>query len=180
MLRRVCRAIDWESGIELSNHLLGHLQTLQVHHVSPKKVLYDHGYERPQVNAIANFTFLTQSANLWILDRTPEDYLPEVEARQPGALASHWIPMDLALWRLDRYEDFLASRRLLLARAGNGFLENLVNGGMPERKAPGILAGRRAVAAEDEEKPVIDLNQWVTCQGLPSGVFQLSSYQCDW
>ena len=174
MLTRVCRAIDWESGFELSNHLLGHLQTLQVHHVFPKKVLYDHGYERPQVNAIANFTFLTQSANLWILDRTPEDYLPEIEAKHPGALASHWIPMDSALWRPDRYEDFLAARRSLLAKAGNGFLDSLMNGGMPERRAPGLLAGKRAVAAEDEEKPVIDLKPVGHTPGSSEWYFQLS------
>lgn len=58
MLTRVCHAADLESGIELSNHLLGHLQTLQVHHIFPKKILYEHGYDRPQVNAIANFTSL--------------------------------------------------------------------------------------------------------------------------
>src|SRR6266478_509267 len=66
MLTRVCKAKDWESGVELSSHLLGHLQTLQVHHIFPKKVLYKHEYDRPQVKAIANFTFLTQSANLWV------------------------------------------------------------------------------------------------------------------
>jgi hypothetical protein len=121
MLTRVCRAKDWESGVELSSYLLGHLQTLQVHHVFPKKILYEHGYDRSQVNAIANFTFLTQSANLWILDRKPEDYLPEVESRHPGVLASHWMPMDPDLWKADRYEDFLAARHSLLAKAGTSF-----------------------------------------------------------
>ena len=50
MLTRVCKARDWESGIELSSHLLGHLQTLQVHHIFPKKVLYKHKYDRPQTS----------------------------------------------------------------------------------------------------------------------------------
>jgi hypothetical protein len=171
MLTRVCRAVDWESGIALSNHLLGHLQTLQVHHIFPKKILYEHGYERSQVNAIANFTFLTQSANLWILDRKPEDYLSEVEAKHPGALASHWIPVDPSLWKVDRYEDFLAAMRSLLAKAGNGFLNSLLNGAVPELEAANLATGKQVVAAEDDNKPLIDLNQWVVGQGLPAGIF---------
>jgi hypothetical protein len=174
MLTRVCRAKDWESGVELSSYLLGHLQTLQVHHVFPKKILYEHGYDRSQVNAIANFTFLTQSANLWILDRKPEDYLPEVESRHPGVLASHWIPMDPDLWKADRYEDFLAARRSLLAKAGNEFLDSLVKGGMPERKAAGVMTGKPVIEIEADEKPLGDLNRWVVAQGLPAGTFNIS------
>ena len=179
MLTRVCRARDWESGIELSSHLLGHLQTLQVHHVFPKKVLYKHNYDRPQVNAIANFTFLTQSANLWILDREPEDYFPEVEKRHPGALQSHWIPMDKSLWKPENYPDFLTARRKLLAQTGNEFLDTLLKGSIPEGKpAPSILEKAAPVGseAEEEEKLLIELNQWVVSQGLPSGVlnYQMS------
>jgi hypothetical protein len=173
MLTRVCRARDWESGVELSSHLLGYLQTLQVHHVFPKKVLYKHNYDRPQVNAIANFTFLTQSANLWILDREPEDYFPEVEKRHPGALQSHWIPMDKGLWKPENYPDFLAARRQLLAQAGNEFLDTLLKGSIPEGKpALSILEKVAPVVSEveEEEKLLIDLNQWVVGQGLPAGV----------
>ena len=49
------------------------------------------------MNALANFCFLTKETNLNISDRLPEDYFPEVEAAQPGALASQWIPVDPAL-----------------------------------------------------------------------------------
>jgi hypothetical protein len=165
--------MDLESGIELSSHLLGHLQTLQVHHVFPKKVLYKHGYGRPEVNAIANFTFLTQSANLWILGREPEEYFPEVEQRHPGALQSHWIPMDTRLWKADNYLDFLAARRELLAQAGNQFLDTLLKGAIPEDKpAVSILEKAAPVVTEmqDEEQLLIELNQWVVAQGLPEGV----------
>ena len=135
MLTRVSHSQDWGTGIELANHLLGHLSSLQVHHIFPKAQLYKHGYDRPSVNALANFTFLTQDTNLQISDRLPEVYLPEIAERYPGALESHWIPMDPALWTLDRYPDFLVSRRDLLAQAANDFLESLAEGMVPETEA---------------------------------------------
>lgn len=84
MLTRVCKAKDWESGIELSRHLLGHLNSLQVHHIFPKSLLYSHGYSRYEVNAIANFTFLTQETNLLVSNRNPAEYLEAFEQNHPG------------------------------------------------------------------------------------------------
>ena len=131
MLTRVHGARDFGSGLPLHSHLLGHLTSLQVHHIFPKAVLYDAGYPRSQVNAVANFCFLTQDTNLAIGKRRPEDYFPEVEKKHPGVLASQWIPDDLALWRIDRYLDFLAARRELLAGAANAFLGALRTGTAP-------------------------------------------------
>ena len=128
MLTRVHGARDFGSGLALHSHLLGHLTSLQVHHIFPKAVLYDAGYPRSQVNAVANFCFLTQDTNLAIGKRRPEDYFPEVEKKHPGVLASQWIPGDPALWRIDRYPDFLAARRELLAGAANAFLGALRTG----------------------------------------------------
>jgi hypothetical protein len=145
MLTRVHGARDFGSGLPLRSHLLGHLTSLQVHHIFPKAVLYDAGYPRSQVNAVANFCFLTQDTNLAIGKRRPEDYFPEVEKKHPGILASQWIPGDPALWRMDRYPDFLAARRELLAGAANAFLGALRTG-----TAPGAneLLERQKVAAE--------------------------------
>ena len=131
MLTRVHGARDFGSGLPLHSHLLGHLTSLQVHHIFPKAVLYDAGYPRSQVNAVANFCFLTQDTNLAIGKRRPEDYFPEVEKKHPGVLASQWIPDDPALWRIDRYPDFLAARRELLADAANAFLGALRTGTAP-------------------------------------------------
>ena len=131
MLTRVHGARDFGSGLPLHSHLLGHLTSLQVHHIFPKAVLYDVGYPRSQVNAVANFCFLTQDTNLAIGKRRPEDYFPEVEKKHPGVLASQWIPDDPALWRIDRYPDFLAARRELLADAANAFLGALRTGTSP-------------------------------------------------
>lgn len=119
MLTRMSHAQDWETGIELSNHLLGHLSRLELHHIFPKALLYKHGYSRPEANALANFAFLTQDTNLKISDRPPADYLPEFAVKQPGVLESHWIPMDPQLWKVENYADFLAARRDQLAQAAD-------------------------------------------------------------
>lgn len=111
--------------------MLGHLTSLQVHHIFPKALLYKHGYGRSEVNAVANFSFLTQQTNLAIGKRPPEEYFAETEQKHPGALESQWIPTDPQLWRPDRYLDFLAARRELLANAANGFLAGLRDGTKP-------------------------------------------------
>ncbi len=111
LLTRVSGSLDWGSGVPLSANMLGRLNALQVHHIFPKKLLYDYGYQKPEVNAIANYCFLTQAANLSISDKRPEVYLREVEARYPGALASQWVPQDPDLWKLENYKEFLAARR---------------------------------------------------------------------
>jgi hypothetical protein len=127
LLTRTSHARDLGAGgLELSAHMLGKLARLQVHHIFPQARLYKCGYARGEVNAIANFCFLTQDANLEILDRAPEEYFAEVEERWPRALESQWIPTDPELRTLDRYRDFLAARRELLAAAANTVLDRLV------------------------------------------------------
>jgi hypothetical protein len=147
LLTRVLGARDFCTGLELKREMLGHLAALQVHHIFPKALLYKSGYGRAEVNAVANFCFLTQQTNLAIGMRAPQEYFSEVRDRQPGALKSQWIPTDEALWRVDRYRDFLAARRELLAQAANGLLAELRDGGRPTVKPLTPVA----VIAEDEQ-----------------------------
>jgi hypothetical protein len=51
--------------------------------------------------------------------------LAEIADQRPGVLESQWIPTDPALWTVDRYPDFLAERRRLLAGATNELLVEL-------------------------------------------------------
>ena len=174
MMTRVCRARDWGTGLELSSHLLGKLNQLQIHHIFPKARLYEHGYTRPEVNAIANFTFLTQESNLYFSDRTPADYLEEVAEKHPGALASHWIPMDRDLWKVENHLDFLAARQELLAQAANDFLDGLLAGEVPEAQLAPTVPDLRMrvpgdVEGDEEEQLIRDCNAWVVEQGLPQG-----------
>ncbi len=92
-----------------------------------------HGHSRPNVNAVANYTFLTKATNLALSDRAPEDYFPKVEARLPGGLASQWIPTDPQLWNTDNHLDFLEARRQLLAEATNRFLGEAAARPAPDR-----------------------------------------------
>lgn len=175
MLTRTNHSRDWGNGLELSHHFLGYMNRLELHHVFPKALLYQAGYFRPDVNAIANFTFLTKDTNLLVSDRDPAEYLPEYAARHPGALESHWIPMDRSLWRVERYQDFLAARRELLAEAANRALDSLVAGQVPEQAAgPSVLERSLAAApgghaGEDEERVIQECNAWVVGLGLPEG-----------
>ena len=99
------------TDVELSNHMLGNLNSLQIHHIFPKSLLYRHEYGRHEVNALANFTFLTQETNLKVSNRDPGEYIQEFVARNPDAIESHWIPMDPGLWKIENYRQFLEARR---------------------------------------------------------------------
>lgn len=128
LLTRTMAAQDWGDGTPLSSHMLGKLSGLQVHHIFPKAHLYKHGYPRGEVNAVANFCFLTQGTNLNISATPPDVYMPGIVASQPGALESQWIPMDRELWKVENYPAFLEARRQLLAAAANRFLDGLMTG----------------------------------------------------
>ena len=176
MLTRVEHALDWDTGVELSDHLLGHLSGLQVHHIFPKSVLYKHGYTKDQVNQIANFAFLTQATNLRVTNREPAEYLEEYAAKHPGALESHWIPMDRELWKIENYLAFLDERRTLLAVAANSFLNGLLNGSASDQRVGDPVMDHEAeplggIQGEAEEMALLDTNVWVADQGLPEGEF---------
>jgi hypothetical protein len=159
--------------------MLGRQSTLHIHHIFPKALLYKHGYVRGEVNAIANFCFLTQTTNLNISDSQPEVYFPEIERATPGALASQWVPTDPELWKIERYRDFLAARRQLLAQAANSFLDSLLAGTIKaepvtapvtEGVAP-VVALPGGVEDEAEERLIQECNEWIVSQGLPRGEY---------
>jgi hypothetical protein len=175
LMTRVCQARDWGTGDELSAHLLGNLNRLQVHHIFPRALLYKAGYQRREVNAIANFTFLTQDTNLQVSNRNPTEYIPAYESKFPGVIATHWIPTDPELWKPENYLDFLSERRKLLALAANDFLFKLRDGAAPQPPAEISVVDRVALEApggiedEREERTLLKCNRWVVQQGLPEG-----------
>ncbi len=196
LLTRIGEAKDWGLGIPLKDGMLGKMNQLEVHHIFPKSRLYKHGYRRPEVNAVANFCFLTKETNLKISNRRPEEYFPEIERNHPGALTSQWIPIDPELWRIDRYLDFLEARKILLANAANAFLAELLHGealpepaAEPQAEEPAPVVGPVAVpgevakaaipggiGSEEEEEILFAVEDWVEKQGLPEGElsFELS------
>ncbi|MDE2747768.1 MAG: DUF262 domain-containing protein [Chloroflexota bacterium] len=175
MLTRVHGTRDLCSGIELKQLLLGKMSYLELHHIFPKSRLYKADYRRPEVNALANFTFLTAPCNQNISATLPEVYLPQCEDKHPGVLASHWIPEDPHLWKIENYLDFLAARRELLANASNAFLDQLLHGEMPETEAPAIAHVKAdaprpvSIASDEEEAALLRVMDWMKEKGLPSG-----------
>ena len=174
MLTRMGGAQDLGTGLPLKSGMLGKMNRLEVHHIFPKSRLYKKDYTRSEVNALANFCFLTKDTNLHISNRCPEEYLPEVESRNPGVLASQWVPTDPELWKIDNYPDFLAERRRLLAAETNRHMENLLHGDTRwldsaatlepvQKSVPG------GITSEDEEAQLEALNKWLEQQDLPCG-----------
>jgi hypothetical protein len=176
MLTRVHDVRDWGTGVPLRNELLGKLAGLELHHIFPKNLLYKGGYSRPEVNALANFTFLTKATNLEVTNRDPGEYIPKYEERHPGVLASHWIPMDPELWRIENYSEFLAARRRLLAEAANSFLDELAGGTGPDVKIGEPVVGDEAqvvvieVGEDDESRDIAHCRDWVLERGLAEGI----------
>lgn len=183
MLTRVQGARDLRTGLELRRHLLGKHTALEVHHLFPKKLLYDNGFLRPEVNALANFSFLTQDTNRALEDTPPAEYLPACERERPGILATHWIPDNPELWHVDRYRDFLAARRELLADAANRLVDELWAGDVDSLSEEDVLSvGAATVAINDydDESAIVEAVQaWAAENGLQSGIEALALWGLD-
>jgi hypothetical protein len=115
-------ALDWTSGIRISVDNYGADHKLQFHHIFPKAVLRER-YSKSEINDIANLAFIGGRTNRSISAKQPKDYLPTVIAKQgEEALVSQCVPLDRNLWTVDRFQDFMAARRMLLAERVNAYL----------------------------------------------------------
>ena len=139
ILAKAHGAVDWFNGVPLGK-TVGKRYQMHSHHIFPTSKLYRNGYSsgnhlhRQIVNAIANRAFLTEQSNIGISNSLPEEYLPLVEERYPGALKRQFIPMDEQLWRLENYGSFLAARREIISRKLNEFLTGLTSEPKEEAK----------------------------------------------
>jgi hypothetical protein len=126
-------AIDWFNGSPLdAPH--GKAYYIHSHYIFPQSLLYsanggynpDNHLHKKLVNEIANRAFLTGESNVSLGNIEPARYLVEIEQKYSGALAKQFIPQDPSLWELDRFEDFLAARRALIASAINERMNELL------------------------------------------------------
>ena len=175
MMTRMGQARDLYDGLPLKKHQLGKSAQLELHHIFPKKVLYDFGYNRHETNALANFCFLTQESNRIIWYSDPSEYLAEVDNKNPGALESQWIPVDPELWKVKNYNEFLGARRELLAEAANKLLNSLRTGPHDDLdttiETPRKVPIRPVSITDDEEEALIhEINEWAQSKGLSAGV----------
>jgi hypothetical protein len=116
-------AKDWYSGLGLSLTHQGKLHFIQWHHVIPKSLLKDKGYETGEINEIANMAFITGQTNRRISNKDATKYLEDVVAKQGvSALQSQCVPIDASLWGTESYREFLKFRREALAQRMNAFI----------------------------------------------------------
>lgn len=123
---RKAGAKDWFTGVALALDVVGDDHEIQVHHIFPKALLKKAGVARKDRDEIANLAFLGARPNRKISSRAPAEYLAEIAKEHPERLQAQCVPMDRALWHLDRFQDFLAARRELLAQAINNLIEKPV------------------------------------------------------
>ncbi|HCO49607.1 MAG TPA: hypothetical protein DIT55_09385, partial [Spirochaetaceae bacterium] len=175
LLTRMGEARDWGTGLPLKTSLLGRMSKLEVHHIFPKAQLYAKKYLRAEVNALANFCFLTKDTNLNISDRLPEEYFSEIEKAHPGALESQWIPTDPELRKIENFGRFLDARKELLAKELNKQMEGLLHGDqrwlsgsvrVPEASDK-VLGG---ITSAEEEDLLDDIRVWMQDKDLSQGL----------
>lgn len=134
-------ASDWYSGLGLSLTHQGRYHFIQFHHIFPRAILqaaYEN-YEKWEVNEIANMAFITGRTNQRLSKKPPAEYFEKIIAeRGEQALQGQLIPLDRGLWKVERYREFLAARRSMLADAINRFIEAASADGraMPPETAP--------------------------------------------
>ena len=128
ILAKAHSAVDWFNGLPLGQAQNNSFYDL---HIFPQSCLYQNGWDsdnrthRQAVNEIANRAFLVEALSSH--NKLPEEYLPKIEETYPGALSAQFIPMDPNLWKIDRYQDFLAARREIIARKLNEFMGSLIS-----------------------------------------------------
>ncbi len=160
-------AVDWFNGVPLGTVQEGSY-SFHSHHIFPTSLLYDEGglisgnhMDSKMVNEIANRAYLTANSNITLSNECPSVYLREIEERYPGALEKQFIPMDEALWELENYPEFLAARRVLMAKAINEYMESLITEclGAEEITLESLLAAGESQSVEYKSTMRWDLRQ---------------------
>lgn len=116
-------AKDWFSGLGLSLTNQGKLHFVQWHHIFPKSLLKEQGYETGEINEIANMAFITGQTNRRISNKHPVDYLANIVKDQgQQALDAQLVPNAPELLGMANYREFLRVRRDALAKCMNEFI----------------------------------------------------------
>jgi hypothetical protein len=116
-------ATDWMTGLGLSLTLQGRQHVIQHHHIFPKSLLKNAGYETNEINEIANMAFIGGRTNIRISNKKPVDYLPLIVQDQgENSLERQLVPLESDLWEMGSYRDFLNYRRQRLVDEMNAFI----------------------------------------------------------
>lgn len=103
-----------------------------IHHLFPKDYLKKNGLARGQYNQIANYVYMQSEINIKVGNHAPVDYfkgiINQIEtnnklisgvsslAELNENLLANCVPLEIVQMNIDDYSDFLAKRRLLMAK----------------------------------------------------------------
>lgn len=133
-------AVCLTTGVSLRKPM-GKKYQLEIDHIFPYSRLKEAGYGKGNrlkyslAQELTNRALLTQIANRSKRAMDPAVYLSETGERFPDALGLQCIPEEPELWSLANYEDFLETRRELLANKFNDFLEGITETGSSDAPA---------------------------------------------
>ena len=125
-------AICFSTGVSIRKNM-GKNYSLEWDHIFPYSVLKNNGYDFNNrfkyslAQEITNRAILTQTANRSKSNRNAEDYLKQVKDNFPNALKLQCIPEDPEVWKLENFEKFLETRRSILAKQLNSFLDSITD-----------------------------------------------------
>ena len=116
-------AQDWKTSVEISLDHGGQQDSLQFHHIFPKAFLKGAVPSR-EIDDLANLAFISATTNNWIRAKSPATYIPQFVSDHGTAMFDNQcIPLDGNLLGRESYSEFLAERRVRIARELNTFLD---------------------------------------------------------
>lgn len=137
-------AKDWWNNLALAGAPVGRGHKIEYHHVFPQAKTKS-VYPASLRDSIANFAFLSAIGNKKVGAKDPATYLPTIDKSE---LSKQWVPLDATLWALDRFPEFCAVRRRLLADQLNTML------GLPAF----VATSSTEVPLDDEEPDAAELD----------------------
>ncbi|MFF4744931.1 hypothetical protein QRN89_29925 [Streptomyces chengbuensis] len=144
-------ARDWATNIAISDQPMNSAAKIEFHHVFPRARVQT-TYAKEEWNSLANLAFITGQTNKMISSRLPAEYMTQIA---PERLAEQWIPDEPELRSLDRFPDFLAARRRLLANVLNELLGLPTYDGRAAHRDTDELPVDEEVIAEDPAAPTL-------------------------
>ena len=160
-------AVCLTTGLSLRKNM-GSKYQLELDHIFPFSRLKKAGYgkeNRVKYSLAQEFTnraILTQVENRAKSGTNAADYLCKVKDKFPKALELQCIPEDESLWQIENYERFLETRRELLTKHLNAFLEKIT---VTEVLAGGLSLEEMISEGESDELEFKSTLRWDINEG---------------
>ncbi|PLW73533.1 DUF262 domain-containing protein [Streptomyces sp. SCUT-3] len=146
------RAKDWATNTAINDRPVNSRAKIEFHHVFPRARVQS-TFPKEEWNSLANLAFVTGQTNKMISSKLPAEYMVGIAAER---LAEQWIPGDPELRSLDRFPEFLAARRHLMANALNRLLGLPDYTGQAVRREIDEPPADEEVIAEETNAPTPD------------------------